>query len=117
MNDVYPGESRYILEAFCIAEGEVEFFDLGKSPIYRETFTLGSDSHDGEQDVKQEDVRNREEQEEKAGKKTAVKKRVCDHGRLHRLWKMRRCLSAAMYRAGNSVQHHAGALSALRAVL
>lgn len=74
MNDVYPGESRYILEAFCIAEGEVEFFDLGKSPIYRETFTMGSDSHDGEQDVKQEDVRNREEQEEKAGKKTAVKK-------------------------------------------
>ena len=41
MNDVYPGESRYILEPFCIEEGQVEFFDLGKSPIYRESFAIG----------------------------------------------------------------------------
>ena len=27
MNDVYPGESRYILEPFCIEEGQVEFFE------------------------------------------------------------------------------------------
>ena len=33
MNEVYPGETRYILEAFVIAEGSIEFFDLGKSPI------------------------------------------------------------------------------------
>ena len=42
MNAVYPGESRYVLEAFCIDNGEVEFFDLGKEPIIRESFTLGN---------------------------------------------------------------------------
>ncbi len=41
MNGVYPGESRYILDAFCIEEGELEFFDLGKEPIYRESFAIG----------------------------------------------------------------------------
>lgn len=41
MNDVYPGESRYVLEAFCIDNGEVEFFDLGQTPIVRESFKLG----------------------------------------------------------------------------
>ena len=39
--EVYPQDSRYILEPFCFEEGQVEFFDLGKSPIYRENFTLG----------------------------------------------------------------------------
>lgn len=42
MNEVYPGDSRYILEAFCVEDGELEFFDLGKSPIYRESFSIGS---------------------------------------------------------------------------
>lgn len=46
MNDVYPGDSRYVLEAFCIDHGEVEFFDLGQTPIVRESFLLG----DGEED-------------------------------------------------------------------
>lgn len=41
MNDVYPGESRYISEAFCIEDGLLEFFDLGNIPIYRERFTIG----------------------------------------------------------------------------
>lgn len=41
MKDVYPGDSRYILEAFCIEDGELEFFDLGRSPIFRESFVLG----------------------------------------------------------------------------
>lgn len=41
MNSVYPGESRYVLEAFCIETGEVEFFDLGKEPIVRERFFFG----------------------------------------------------------------------------
>lgn len=41
MKEVYPGESRYILEPFCINNGQVEFFDLGKHPICRESFTLG----------------------------------------------------------------------------
>ena len=42
MNGVYPGESRYILDPFCICEGELEFFDLGREPIYRESFALGA---------------------------------------------------------------------------
>lgn len=41
MNEVYPGESRYILDAFCIQDGELECFDLGVSPIERESFSLG----------------------------------------------------------------------------
>ena len=41
MNDVYPGDSRYVLEAFCIDNGEVGFFDLGQTPIVRESFRLG----------------------------------------------------------------------------
>lgn len=41
MNAVYPGDSRYILEAFCIEKGTGEFFDLGQTPINRETFTFG----------------------------------------------------------------------------
>lgn len=41
MNDVYPGQSRYILEPFCIEDGEVEWFDLGHSPIARQSFALG----------------------------------------------------------------------------
>lgn len=43
MKEVYPGESRYILEPFCIDRGEIEFFDLGKSPIVRQSFSLGQD--------------------------------------------------------------------------
>ena len=40
MNAVYPDESRYVLEAFCIEKGYVEFFDLGKEPIVREVLRL-----------------------------------------------------------------------------
>ena len=43
MKEVYPGNSRYILEAFCVENGQMEFFDLGKSPIVRESFALGKD--------------------------------------------------------------------------
>lgn len=43
MNNVYPNESRYILEAFCLEEGELEFFDLGKEPIYRESFSMNKE--------------------------------------------------------------------------
>ena len=42
MNSVYPGESRYVLEPFCIDHGTVEFFDLGQVPIERESFPLGN---------------------------------------------------------------------------
>lgn len=41
MNDVYPGTARYILEAFAIESGSIEFFDLGTSPIRRESFSFG----------------------------------------------------------------------------
>ncbi len=41
MNSVYPGESRYILDAFCIEEAELEYFDLSTEPIYRESFAIG----------------------------------------------------------------------------
>ena len=41
MNDVYPGESRYILDPFAIESGNLEFFDLGTSPIHRESFAFG----------------------------------------------------------------------------
>lgn len=41
MNSVYPKDSRYILEPFCVKNAEVEFFDLGKEPINRESFTIG----------------------------------------------------------------------------
>lgn len=40
MNEVYPDESRYVLEAFCIDHGEVEFFDLGVKPIVRNEYSL-----------------------------------------------------------------------------
>lgn len=40
MKNVYPKKSRKILEVFCLEEGEIEFFDLSKEPIYRESFSL-----------------------------------------------------------------------------
>lgn len=52
MNDVYPGQSRYILEAFCIESGVLEFFDLGKNPIFRESFVFGNDNNEGNIDGK-----------------------------------------------------------------
>ncbi len=42
MNDVYPGESRYILEPFCLSEGTIEYFDLSTSPITRKEMILGN---------------------------------------------------------------------------
>lgn len=41
MNEVYPGESRAILEAFCLKDGEAEIFDLGVSPIFRQGAAVG----------------------------------------------------------------------------
>ena len=41
MNEVYPGDSRYILDAFLIYEGRGEWFDLLSSPINRENFAYG----------------------------------------------------------------------------
>lgn len=41
MNNVYPGETREILEVFCLYEGEGEYFCLAGEPIERETFCFG----------------------------------------------------------------------------
>ncbi|MGI6152565.1 MAG: 4Fe-4S binding protein [Christensenellaceae bacterium] len=42
MHEMYPGKSREILEVFCLYEGQGEFFDLSKVPIFRETFFIGA---------------------------------------------------------------------------
>ena len=41
MNEVYPGRSRYALDAFLIYIGEGEWFDLLHHPISRERFAYG----------------------------------------------------------------------------
>ena len=41
MNNVYPGESRYILEVFVVKRAEVEYFNLGVHPIFRESYSIG----------------------------------------------------------------------------
>ena len=41
MNDLYPGEKRDILEAFCLYQGVGEVFDLGCHPPYRSRFAFG----------------------------------------------------------------------------
>lgn len=43
MKSVYPHESRYILEAFCVRKGELEYFNLSQEPIVRLCFLLGED--------------------------------------------------------------------------
>ena len=43
INEVYPGESRYILDAFHIYQGHGEWFDLQHYPIRRESFAYGGD--------------------------------------------------------------------------
>lgn len=41
MCTVYPGDARYILEAFVVDEGTLEVFDLATEPIFRKSFSLG----------------------------------------------------------------------------
>ena len=41
MNNVYPGETRRILEVFCLDEGEGEYFCLSAEPITRWPFAFG----------------------------------------------------------------------------
>lgn len=43
MNDVYPRDSRYILEPFCIRIEQMEWFDLGVSPICRGEISLSTE--------------------------------------------------------------------------
>lgn len=41
LSNVYPGKTREIGIIFCIDRAEVEYFNLGVKPIFRETYTLG----------------------------------------------------------------------------
>jgi len=42
MNSVYPGDSREILEVFCLYEGQGEYFCLAGHPIVRKPFSFGN---------------------------------------------------------------------------
>jgi uncharacterized pyridoxamine 5'-phosphate oxidase family protein/ferredoxin len=44
MNDLYPGERRDILEAFCLYRGKGEIFDLSVEPPVRERFAFGGET-------------------------------------------------------------------------
>lgn len=39
--NVYPGDTREIGIVFCIDKAEIEYFNLGVNPIFRETYKLG----------------------------------------------------------------------------
>ena len=39
--NVYPGDTREIGIVFCISRAQIEYFNLGVNPIFRETYTLG----------------------------------------------------------------------------
>lgn len=41
MNELYPGESRFILEPFCISCAQIEFYDLSSVPVFRESYSIG----------------------------------------------------------------------------
>ena len=42
--NVYPGKTREIGMVFAIRDGEIEYFNLGVRPIFRESYTLGAGS-------------------------------------------------------------------------
>ena len=42
MQELYPGDSRYVLETFYLQDAQGEYFDLSGTPIVRVPFALGS---------------------------------------------------------------------------
>ena len=40
--NVYPGDTKEIGIVFCINRAQIEYFNLGVNPIFRETYTLGN---------------------------------------------------------------------------
>lgn len=42
LSNVYPGSTKEIGIVFCIDKAEVEYFNLGVKPIFRETYSLGN---------------------------------------------------------------------------
>lgn len=49
MRELYPGESRYVLEPFYLQDAQGEYFDLSGAPVVRVPFALGaaSEAKDG----------------------------------------------------------------------
>lgn len=41
MNDIYPGNSKYILEGFYVEKGIIDYFDLSTKPITRVIESIG----------------------------------------------------------------------------
>lgn len=39
--NLYPQKTRYIGIIYCIRDAEMEYFNLGVNPIFRETYTIG----------------------------------------------------------------------------
>lgn len=44
LSNVYPGNTREIGIVFCIRNAEIEYFNLGVNPIFRERYVIGSDN-------------------------------------------------------------------------
>ena len=42
LGNVYPSDTRNIGIVFCIDRAEIEYFNLGVNPIFRETYQLGN---------------------------------------------------------------------------
>lgn len=42
LSNVYPGDTREIGIVFCIRDAEIEYFNLGVNPIFRETYAIGN---------------------------------------------------------------------------
>lgn len=42
LSNIYPGDTRSIGIIFCIDQGEIEYFNLGVNPIFRDVYTLGN---------------------------------------------------------------------------
>lgn len=42
MANVYPGDTKDIGIIFCIDSGEIEYFNLGVNPIFRDIYHLGN---------------------------------------------------------------------------
>lgn len=88
--NVYPGDTRSIGIIFCIDRAEVEYFNLGVNPIFRDTYTLGGGT---------------------------ITKRVITLPKMHWLWKMSYKMSPTVYRGRKTVPDTAKPLPALRQLL
>lgn len=45
LSNVYPGDTREIGIVFCMKNIEIEYFNLGVSPIFREFYTIGNEKY------------------------------------------------------------------------